>query len=272
MSIIDTRHKRKSLAITIVLMCLLMFFLFFAGLKYMDPPPENGIAIILGVEDKGMGVRTPVVPQQNTASEASQKQTEEIKQEQEKIVTQEIEESVVIPTEEKIEKKKEQTPKTENKPKPTQEVKAQPKPSQETTEALANILGATNANQTGTQGQGDDNTLGYKGDPKGNPYANSYYGMGGTGNAGWGLNGRKLVAGEIVKQECNQAGKVVVQIEVDQTGKVIKATPGVRGTTNNDPCLLEPARQTALKHRWNTDENAPAKQIGFIEINFRLGE
>ena len=49
----------------------------------------------------------------------------------------------------------------------------------------------------------------------------------------------------------------MVRIVVDRNGKVIKATPGVKGTTNNAPCLLEPARKTAFMHRWNLDSNAP---------------
>ena len=75
-----------------------------------------------------------------------------------------------------------------------------------------------------------------------------------------------------MQQECNQAGRVVVRIEVDRNGKVISATPGVQGTTNNDPCLLEPARKTAFMHRWNLDSKAPDRQVGFVVVNFKLGQ
>ena len=70
----------------------------------------------------------------------------------------------------------------------------------------------------------------------------------------------------------NEEGRVVVRITVDRSGKVIKADPGVKGTTNNAPCLLEPARKTALLHQWNSDSNAPAQQIGFVVVNFKLGQ
>ena len=75
-----------------------------------------------------------------------------------------------------------------------------------------------------------------------------------------------------VRQECNEEGRVVVRITVDRSGKVIKAEPGVKGTTNTAPCLLDPARKTALSHRWNTDSNAPTQQIGFVVVNFKLGQ
>ena len=65
---------------------------------------------------------------------------------------------------------------------------------------------------------------------------------------------------------------MVVRITVDQQGQVIAAEPGVKGSTNVHPCLLEPAKKTALLHKWFPDSNAPTKQIGFVVINFKLSE
>ena len=75
-----------------------------------------------------------------------------------------------------------------------------------------------------------------------------------------------------MKQECNEEGRVVVRIVVDRNGKVVEATPGVQGTTNTSPCLMEPARKTALMHSWNPDSKAPSQQVGFVVVNFKLGE
>ncbi|PWK25538.1 hypothetical protein LX92_00280 [Maribacter polysiphoniae] len=113
-----------------------------------------------------------------------------------------------------------------------------------------------------------------QGQSNGDSYATSYYGSPGSGNGtgGYGLSGRSLVSKGKVQQECNQEGRVVVKIVVDRTGKVISATPGVKGTTNNNPCLLEPAKKTAFKHKWNLDSNAPSQQIGFVVVNYTLGE
>lgn len=113
-----------------------------------------------------------------------------------------------------------------------------------------------------------------QGQSNGDSYATSYYGSPGSGNGtdGYGLSGRSLVSKGKVQQECNESGRVVVKIVVDRNGKVISATPGVRGTTNNNPCLLEPAKKTAFTYKWNTDSNAPSQQIGFVVVNYTLGE
>jgi len=62
----------------------------------------------------------------------------------------------------------------------------------------------------------------------------------------------------------------VVSISVDKTGKVFSAQPGVKGTTNSASCLLRRAKEAALKTRFNSDSNAPTKQVGSIIYNFTL--
>ena len=115
---------------------------------------------------------------------------------------------------------------------------------------------------------------GEKGKPNGDPNASSYYGTGKglDGDGNYLLGGRKALNKAKYLQDCNEAGKVVVSIEVDRSGNVISATPGVRGTTNNSRCLLEPAKRAALATKFNSDANAPAKQIGKIIYNFKLSE
>ncbi len=140
---------------------------------------------------------------------------------------------------------------------------------------LDEMMGGLNKSDgTASGSEGDDDKAGDKGQPDGDPYATSYYGSpgSGSGTGGYGLNGRSLVNKGKVPQECNESGRVVVKIVVDRNGKVISATPGVRGTTNNNPCLLEPARKTAFMHKWNLDSKAPSEQTGFVVVNFKLGE
>ncbi|MET2984433.1 energy transducer TonB [Aureibaculum conchae] len=142
---------------------------------------------------------------------------------------------------------------------------------------IDNLLGGLNKGNskgngtggTGNGGDGDDNGSGDKGSLDGNPYGNSYYGSGSGSGGGYGLNGRNLTkSGQGFKQDCNEYGKVVVRIEVDKNGRVIKATPGVKGSTNTDPCLLAPAKKSAMSFRWNADSKAPTKQIGFVIVSF----
>jgi len=140
---------------------------------------------------------------------------------------------------------------------------------------LDEMMGGLNKSDgTASGSEGDDDRAGDKGQPDGDPYATSYYGSPGSGNGtgGYGLNGRSLSTKGQVQQECNEEGRVVVKIIVNRSGKVVKAYPGQKGTTNNAACLMAPAEATAYKHRWNSDSNAPSEQVGFVVVNFKLGQ
>ena len=272
MSFLDTKHKKKSMTITVILHVVLLILLFYVGLTYLDPPPENGIAVNFGTMDTGSGNIQPSepiksAPKETTPPPVSQPKTE-IKEE---VVTQDVEEAPVIKKEKQKEVQKE-TP-VKQKPKETPK-KPDPKPDKTTTDALSNLINAPESDGTAKGSEGNDKTVGDKGDPDGDPNAKSYYGTGKglDGDGNYLLGGRKALNKEKYVQDCNEAGKVVVSIEVDRNGKVISATPGVRGTTNNSRCLLEPAKRAALATRFNSDSEAPAKQIGKIIYNFSLSE
>ncbi|MEZ4778940.1 MAG: energy transducer TonB [Flavobacteriaceae bacterium] len=269
MSLLDTEDKRKSMAITVILHVIILLLLFYFGFTYLDPPPENGIAVNFGTTEYGQGNNQPTEPiktaPKETAEEAVPVTKTEIKED---VVTQEKEDAPVIKKEEKKEVVKE-TPKEIKK---VETKKPDPKPDKTTTDALSSLINGPKNNGKAEGSEGNDDKAGDKGDPNGDPNANSYYGTGKglDGDGNYLLGGRKALNKEKYIQDCNEAGKVVVSIEVDRSGKVISATPGVRGTTNNSKCLLEPAKRAALATRFNADENAPAKQIGKIIYDFKL--
>jgi hypothetical protein len=66
------------------------------------------------------------------------------------------------------------------------------------------------------------------------------------------------------------AGKVVVEIWVDNYGNVQKAVPGAEGTTVNDKTLWQAARKAALGAHFNMSADAPALQNGTITYIFKL--
>ena len=265
MKYLETEHERKSFAITTAIMAILLLLFLFLGLTYMDPPPENGIAINFGTTETGSG---NIQPTEAIQSAPQPVQTTATSTPDEEVLSQDIEDAVVMKESKKKEVKKEAA-KEEIKPKPA----VKPTPSKNTTDALSSILNGPKSDGKAQGGEGNDKTAGDKGSPDGDPYANSYYGAGGGkgGGSGWGLNGRKLANTGKVVQDCNQSGTVVVQITVNRSGNVIAANY-TKGTTNTDPCLVNPALETARKHKWQPDENAPATQIGFIVVNFKLGE
>jgi len=297
MSFLNTKHKKKSFILTTILLSVLLLLLFYIGLTYMDPPIENGIAVNFGTTNYGSG---RVQPKEKIKSEPNkkpitppveQKKVEEVKEvvpeksvaenkPSEKLLTQESEESILIKQKKEAKRKadaeakkaKEAAEKIAREKQEKQErIRKEKEAKKKKLDALMGGLNKSDGKVSGSEG--DDRTAGDKGNPEGNPYATSYYGSSGaSGTSGYGLNGRSLVTKGKVEQNCNQEGRVVVKIIVDRNGTVISAIPGVKGTTNSDPCLLEPAKKTALKHKWNLDGNAPSKQVGFVVVNFKLGE
>lgn len=292
MSFLDTRHKKKSFTLTSLLLSVLLLLLFYIGLTYMDPPIENGIAINFGTMDFGSG---KVQPKEKVRSEPKKIEPKPVEQVQEqvvpkqtapeepveKVLTTDNEETIRINQQKEAKRKADEAEKkakadaerivrekreAENRKRQEQEAK------KKSLDALIGGIGKSDGTTTGSEG--DDTRSGDKGSPEGNPYATSYYGApgSGSGGGGYGLNGRSLVSKGKVQQECNEDGRVVVRIVVDKNGRVVQATPGVKGTTNNAPCLLEPARKTAFLHKWNLDSKAPSQQIGFVVVNFKLGQ
>jgi len=294
MSFLDTKHKRKSTVITSILMAVLLFLIFTFGMKYLDPPEEIGIAVNFGTTEVGSGDIQPTepikaAPEEIPVEETEVEEVEEVVDEveetpveeskpevaEEKVVTQESEESLRIKQAEIAKKKAEEAEKkkkqeAERKERARIAAAEKLRKEQEAKRKKLDALmgGVNNSSGTASGGEGDDNQAGDKGQLSGDAYGNSYYGDG-SGSGGYGLKGRNLLKkGVGYQQDCNEYGRVVVKIEVDKTGKVVRATPGVKGTTNSAPCLFAPAKKSALSYKWNFDSKAPSKQIGFIIVNF----
>ncbi|GGW50183.1 energy transducer TonB [Arenibacter certesii] len=296
MALLNTKHKKKSFTLTTVLLSVLLLLLFYVGLTYMDPPLESGISVNFGTMEFGSGnvqpkekvqsqpVNKPISEpkvQEEKVEEQVPKEEIAVEKPAEKILTQESEESILIKQQQETQRKANEAAKkaqaeadriARERKEAEEKLKQEQQAKRNKLDQL--ISGINKSDGTASGSEGNDNRAGDKGSPDGDPYATSYYGSpgSGTGTGGHGLKGRKLVNQGKVPQECNEEGRVVVKIVVNRNGDVVEATPGVKGTTNNHPCLLAPAKQTALKHKWNLDSNAPAQQTGFVVVNFKLGE
>ncbi len=273
MSLLETKHEKKSFTITVVLHVILILLLIFFGLTYLDPPPESGIAINFGTSEVGSGNEQPKEPVRSAPKKVAAQPVKSEPVIEKEVVTQDIEEAPVIEK-----KKKEPTPveqkQPEPKPDPKPVKKPEPKPDQSTNDALSSILNGPERSGAATGGEGNDNQAGDKGSPDGDPNASSYYGQGAglDGDGNYRLGGRKALNKEKFVQDCNESGIVVVKIVVDQSGRVISAQPGMKGTTNSASCLTGPAKRAALATQFNSDSNAPAKQVGTIIYDFKLTE
>ena len=280
MAFLQTTYEKKSFWTTAFILLAVLLLLFFAGLRYLDPPPENGILIVFGNTDPGNSLtlappiqaatEETIVPEMNAAPEVKEVLVEEVVSEALEEVLTTADSELVLPKEldeKAAETVPEKVPETVPEKIPEKVIQ---QASAATKAALANILGAKEAQGSG-KGNGEKSAN--QGLSDGSKYANSFYGSttGEVQGFGFGLAGRSLASKGSVTPDCNEEGRVVVAITVDRSGKVIAADPGVKGSTNNAPCLLAPAKATAFMYQWAPDTEAPEKQIGFVVINFKLG-
>jgi colicin import membrane protein len=282
MKYLQTPHERKSAILTTIIAALLLLLLSFVGLKFFDPPISYGMEVNFGTSVQGKGKVQPTKTLASQPKRAPQQQKSIpvqpiVEKAVAKVLTQEETSIPVVKKKPKKVSPKEETPKkVEPKKIEKKTPPAPPKPTvaASTKNILSNVLNAKKREGEEKAGEGNDAVAGDKGKREGNPYASSYYNKAGLGGnrKGFGLNGRNLQSNGAITQECNQEGIVVVRITVNQQGQVITAEPGVKGSTNVHPCLLEPARKTAFLHQWFPDKNAPATQTGFVVINFKLSE
>ena len=273
MSILDTKHKKKSAVITAIILLLLLYAVFNFGMRYLDPPVEYGVAINFGNSEVGRGKVVENTKQQSAKEKVEEIEEEKAEETQEEVVKEDVITDDTSEDTPVIEKKKEEKkPEKEAPKKKKPQEKPKPKPSKATTDALNSLLnGASKDGSSG--GEGDDDKEGTKGDKNGDPNSAKYYGKSGSGSGGnYNLAGRTALSKPIEKPNCQEEGTVVVSIEVDKNGKVIRATPGARGTTNSASCLYQAAKKAALNTKWNPDSNAPSKQKGTIIYKFSLSQ
>ncbi len=136
MKFFETEHERKSFIISCTLFILLFIMFFFVGLKYLDPPIENGIAINFGDSEVGMGEIQPA----ETIASAPQPDESAFNEApvEEEVITQEVVETPVV----KVPVKAPEVKKVEPAKEEVKEVKKVevPKPSKNTSDALSSLI------------------------------------------------------------------------------------------------------------------------------------
>jgi hypothetical protein len=95
-------------------------------------------------------------------------------------------------------------------------------------------------------------------------------GPGGKGGISYSLQGRGVQALPSPRYDYQKEGKVVVEVSVDPSGKVVAANPGIKGSTTLDEYLLKVAKEAALGARFEVKQDAPTLQKGTITYNFIL--
>jgi len=259
-------------------MLVLLALLYFALSTPLPLPGEEGVEVNLGSSDVGMGQvqeRTPP-PVEQTPQQLTPQQTDPEPEPEEDLLTQDVEEAPAIKeeTEEKTEEKSEQEIKHIQDPVKTEEViqKKDPEPEPEPEPPRVNqralYKGKSNTEGDGTN-QGVTGEPGDQGKPDGSVNATNYDGQGGEGNGvGYDLGGRGAKHLPKPAYDSEEVGKVVVEIRVDRSGKVVSAIAGARGTTISDLRLRRLAEEAALRSVFVADPGAPERQKGTITYNF----
>jgi len=282
MKYFKTRHEKNSARLTALIAVILLLLLFVVGTKYMDPPEEYGVAVNFGNSDFGKGKVQPLKPvkseprkiEEPPQPDVSKSEPTNASENKEDVLTQEDAESIAIKKQKQAEAKAKAMADEKAKAEADRIAKEKREQEEKKKKLDALIGGVSKSEGSETGNEGNDNKYGDKGQLDGNPYAASYFGGqgAGSGGVGYGLNGRGKASFKRLKQDCNESGMVIVKIIVNQSGNVISAEPGQRGTTNTAQCLLEPAKKIAMSHKWPSNSKAPRRQIGFVSVNFKLSQ
>lgn len=280
-----SKNKLMALGGTILFHALLFLIFILIVFKTPIPPfPEtggNGIEVNFGTSEDGMGDIQPdeladASTTPSTAEEVADPPIEistPVRPSARPILTQETEEA---PSEVKIEPTENATNTTATEP--------VPEPRKVNTKGL--YKGKNQAGGSTAQGEGETNKAGDQGVKEGSRDS-KYHGPGGgngdtpgpgtdgpggdgKGGPRYSLTNRKANSIPVPRAAFQEDGKVVVEITVDKNGNVIKAKPGVKGSTTSNPNLLDIARRAAMSAKFNPSSDAPEEQKGTITYNFIL--
>ena len=283
MKYFNTKHEKDSAKITTLVVLILLLLIFIVGPKYMDPPEEYGIAVNFGTTDVGSGKIQPTKPVKSepleinkpTEVKPSASEPTQATEAKEEVLTQETEEAIAIRKQKEAESRAKAETDAKAKAEADRITKEKQEQEEKKEELDALIRGISKSEGSETGSEGDDDKAGDKGQFNGDPYAPSYFGEPGTGSGGVdsGLNGRgDPKYDSSILQTCDEEGLVVIRVEVNRKGKVIKADLVLEETTNIAPCLVETAKKIAYSYEWLSNNKAPVRQIGFVKREFTLGQ
>jgi protein TonB len=260
MELVEDKNKRSGLIGTIVVHVLMLLVFIFYGMTYLEPPPpEEGITINFGTSDDGMGEQQPVEPVSSNQETVPDQPTEETvsapTESSQEMLTQTIEEAPTVVKKKKVMEKKVETPKEE------------PKPSAELAKANSQWKNKSKAQQSN---EGETGKPGDQGSLEGDPNSGSR--VGGPSGSGitFNLAGRKMIGVPKIVDNSQEEGKVVVDIVVDQSGNVVRAIPGGRGSTTTSPVLYRKAKEAAMRAVFSIKSDAAIEQKGQMTFIFIL--
>ena len=263
------RHTIASIG-TLLFLLIVFLLLWFLRLYSVQPEEEEGVEIAFGeVAEAGgyMAQQSEAVPLPTPQPAAEEQPSAPSDND---LLTQEDEEALALhkaqeeaekarrqAEAERLQKQREEQARLEAERKAREAAEAAEKAKQEEAIAKANQFGSLFGNAGNSNGSGDSQGAGQKGNP---------IGHGSSGGNSWSLAGRGI-HGELPKpaNTFNQEGKVIVEIRVNAEGKVIKATQ--KGGNISDKQTVQLAIDAAYKAKFTEGEH---DQIGTITYIFKF--
>lgn len=262
-----TENKSKYLAVVFTLGFHALLFLLFIFIVFITPIPPFEIKpvpeIEIGLGMEGLG---------NTASGGSGENDPNIETSMEAAVSSNESAPNVITdateTEVSVKTNPNSTTTTEVETLSPEEKKER----EELEKALAKIKAMKDKKGKGdggknTGGTGNGNNTGV-GDGPGTGIGNGT--PGGPGGTGWDLKGRSLLKKPDRMTDSEEEGILAVEIIVDENGKVVKATPGARGSTTTSSKLYAKARGAAKEAKFSPSPDGIKEQRGTYTFVFTL--
>lgn len=275
----EEKNKRKAQRISALVHLLLLILLFVPLLKYPDPPPgQEGILVNLGLPDIGQGEEqaAPAQQQETVEEELPEPQPPEPEEvpEPEPHTTPQPPEAEPEPQKEVIKTEDPEAvalrKKREEEARRKREEEARRRREEEARKLAEKKSKFGGLFEGGSgQGKGQTGQPGDQGAPNGDPSSNKLSGVStGSGTVGGGLSNRGVVSRPVLQANTQKAGKVVIKICVDANGRVVEADFTQRGSTTNDPTLINIALRNAKK--WRFSSSQVSKQCGTITYVFKL--
>ena len=283
-------EKRKGIVGSSIIHGILFILLVFVAFTLPKPPEyEEGILVNFGTDETGAGLIEPSPPAVQEESSPPPPPANVAKvQDETPVLTQDFEEAPEIkkidPEAEKkrlekleVDRKLREQIEAERKRKEQEElerkrIEAEQKRQADIMNRTKNALANSKNAGTVSTGEGITGGAGNQGVQTGSVDSKVRGEGSGLGNKGvsYDLQGRGSQSLPPPKYDYQGEGRVVVEVSVDRSGKVIQAIPGTKGSTTLDDYLLKVAKDAALQARFESKPDAPVVQKGTITYNFIL--
>lgn len=262
----EENNYPKALAISTVLMGGFIALSFIWIIGKFEPNEElgmGGMVVNYGTSVEGMGTDYTSMEEPSMAPDANGKEPDQITPDpstksvstqlsDQNLTTQDNEEAVSVNTKENKSNANPSSDKTNKAEQPA---------------INQNALYKGNKNNAKGGGDGTGSTPGNQGDPDGDPLA-PFYGDGGSGFGNKPLplsNFKNLVAPDDDGQE---RGTIMVKIEVNKSGRIVRATAGAKGSTFKNNALEDKCERAMLNASLNAITKGPEIRIFYVPFKF----